>query len=152
MNAKFEKIINTFPALMEKLNKSNYITREDLKKVPDRGIYVFYDGKKPIYVGRSERMRSRLREHSQQSSGQTSATFAFNIAKKIAKKNPEINLKQPRKDLERDPKFSPIYRQAKIRVSNMRIKIIKIKDPITQTLFEIYAHLELKTKQDWGTH
>ena len=151
LNVKFEKIINTYPALMEKLNKSNYITREDLKKVPDRGIYVFYDGKKPIYVGRSERMRSRLKEHSQQSSGQTSATFAFNLAKSRAKKL-GIDITRNRKILEQDPHFSPIYKEEKTRVSKMKFKVIRINNPIKQTLFEVYASIELKTKQDWGTH
>jgi hypothetical protein len=151
MNAKFEKINNTFPALMEKLNKSHYITKEDLKKVPDRGIYIFYDGKKPIYVGRSERMRSRLREHSQQSSGHTSATFAFNLAKSRAKKL-GIDISGNRKILEQDPHFSPIYKEEKTRVSKMKIKVIRIDNPIKQTLFEVYASMELKTQQDWGTH
>ena len=151
MNAKFEKIINTFPALMEKLNKSHFITREDLKKIPDRGIYVFYDGKKPIYVGRSERLKSRLREHSNQSSSQTSATFAFNLAKSRAKKL-GIDISGNRKILEQDPHFSPIYKEEKNRVSKMKFKVIRINNPIKQNLFEVYASLELKTKQDWGTH
>ena len=151
MNAKFEKIINTFPALMEKLNKSHFITREDLKKVPDRGIYVFYDGKKPIYVGRSERLRSRLREHSNQSSRHTSATFAFNLAKSRAKKL-GIDITRNRKILEKDPHFLPIYNEEKTRVSKMKIKVKRIDNPIKQTLFEVYASIELKTKQDWGTH
>jgi len=151
MNAKFEKIINTFPALMEKLNKSHFITREDLKKIPDRGIYVFYDGKKPIYVGRSERLKSRLREHSNQSSSQTSATFAFNLAKSRAKKL-GIDITRNRKILEQDPHFLPIYKEEKTRVSKMKIKVIRINRQIKQTIFEVYASIELQTKQDWGTH
>ena len=151
MNAKFEKIINTFPALMEKLNKSHFITREDLKKIPDRGIYVFYDGKKPIYVGRSERLKSRLREHSNQSSSQTSATFAFNLAKSRAKKL-GIDISGNRKILEQDPHFLPIYKEEKTRVSKMKIKVIRINRQIKQTIFEVYASIELQTKQDWGTH
>ena len=34
----------------------------------------------------------------------------------------------------------------------MQIKIIGIEDPIEQTLFEVYASLELGTNNEWGTH
>lgn len=153
MNAKFEKIINTFPALMEKLNKSSFITKRDLKDAPDQGIYVFYEDGTPIYVGRSRRLKTRLREHSQQSSGHTSATFAFNLAKKRAKEL-GIEINKRRKDLQDDHDFSPIYKETKDRVSKMPIKAIGIEDPITQTLFEVYASLELRTTEqnEWRTH
>ena len=38
------------------------------------------------------------------------------------------------------------------RVSKMQIRVIEIEDPVEQTLFEVYASLELETKNEWGTH
>jgi len=151
MNERFRKIIETFPAKMEHLNQSPFITKNELDNVPKMGIYVFYEEDRPVYVGRSERLKARLREHSQQSSGHMSATYAFNIAKKEAKES-GIDTRKRRIDLERDPEFAPIYKQAKERISKMQIRVIGIEDPVEQTLFEVYAHLELGTDNEWGTH
>jgi hypothetical protein len=151
MNERFQKIIDTFPTLMDRLNNSPFITKNEFSNVPKKGIYVFYENNLPIYVGRTNRMRNRLKEHCQQSSGHESATFAFNLAKEKAK-DTLINLSQRRKDLQKDPLFSRIYTEEKERVSIMKIKVIEIEDPIVQTLFEVYAHLELKTKNDFKTH
>jgi hypothetical protein len=151
MNEKFKAIIDTFPALMEKINNSPNITKDDFKNLPKKGIYVFYEEGFPIYVGRTNRLKNRLMEHSQQSSGHNSATFAFNLAKEKAK-NTTIDLKQCRKDLERDSQFSPIYTDEKKRVSRMKIKVIEIEDPVIQTLFEVYAHLELQTQNEFENH
>ena len=151
MNTKFKEIIDQFPLKMEKIKNSPVITINDLNNIPKRGIYVFYENDIPIYVGRSERLKSRLKEHSQQSSGHTSATFAFNIAKQDAKKA-DIDINRQRKDLEHDPEFANIYRAAKERVAKMQIRVIGIEDPIEQTLFEVYVSLELGTNNEWGTH
>ncbi len=138
---------------MEKLNKSKFYTREDSLHFPDKGIYVFFEKGRPLYVGRSDRMKERLKEHGRRSSGHTSATFAFIMAKKKAKRSGEIDLSQKREALERDPKFKPIYDQMKERILKMQIKVVKIQNPVEQTFFEVYAALELKTPHnEWRNH
>ena len=52
--------------------------------IPDKGIYVFYESGKPLYVGRSDRMRGSILEHGRPSSLHNSATFAFLLAMKTA--------------------------------------------------------------------
>lgn len=151
MNENFKKIIDTFPALIESINNSAFITKDDFNNLPKMGIYVFYENDLPIYVGRTNRMKKRLNEHSKNSSRHTSATFAFNLAKEKAK-DTTIDLNQRRKDLEADPLFSKIYTQEKERVSKMKIKVIEIEDPVVQTLFEVYVHLELNTKNEFKNH
>jgi predicted GIY-YIG superfamily endonuclease len=152
LNAKFEKIINKFPEMMRTLVMSPPFTKGDLHNVPSKGIYVFYDeNDEPIYVGKSDRIKSRLKEHSQPSSTHTSATFAFNMAKDIAD-DAGMDTDKPRKDLERIPEFKKIYKETKERVSRMKIRTIEISDPIEQTIFEVYAHLELKTKNEFKNH
>ncbi|MFZ1128716.1 MAG: hypothetical protein WAN78_10885 [Methanoregula sp.] len=137
---------------MEKLNKSKFYTREDSLHFPDKGIYVFFEKGRPLYVGRSDRMKERLKEHGRRSSGHTSATFAFIMAKKMAEKT-KIDLSQIREDLEKDPELKPIYDRMKERVSKMQIKVVEVPDPVEQTFFEVYAALELKTPyNEWGTH
>ena len=56
-----------------------------------------------------------------------------------------INCKRKRIDLQNCPDFQPHFNKAKILVSEMLIKYTEIEDPIEQTLFEVYAAVELKT-------
>jgi hypothetical protein len=136
---------------MERLNTSEPVTRNHFSQLPERGIYVFYEHGKPVYVGRTNRMRDRLQEHGRKSSGHFSATFAFNLAKKDPRTK-DVDLLQQRKDLERDPVFSKIFSDAKERVTRMAVRTIEINDPIIQTLFEVYVALELKTENEWENH
>ena len=97
-----------------------------------------------------------MNEHGKQTSTHYSATFAFKIAKEDGRKIATkigLDIKQPSKVLAKDPKFSEIFKKSKDRVSKMKIKVIEISDPIEQTLFEVYAALELKTPyNEWETH
>lgn len=152
MNIRFRNIIDKFPNKLEELICQQPFTNRDLKNAPDKGNYVFYNkNDRPIYVGRTDRMKDRLKEHGQQSSTHTSATFAFNLAKDAARKK-GINVNISRKDLEKDPEFKKIYTQKKAYVSKLKIRAISIPNPIEQTLFEVYVHLELKTKNLFKNH
>lgn len=153
MRGEFKEIVSKFPGWLDMLQKSPSFSRDQLKNVPNRGIYVFYDEKdQPLYVGRSDRMRTRLLEHSRTSSGHTSATFAFILAKEKLK-NPERVVNKSRNDLQSESDFSQIYDEAKINVSKMRVRVIEIINPVEQGLFEIFAALELNTPYNvWETH
>ena len=64
-------IADRLPVLLNKLTESDPIVRDrrgSLPIIPDKGIYVFYESEKPLYVGRSDRMRSRILEHVRPSS------------------------------------------------------------------------------------
>ena len=152
MNDKFDEMIEQLPLLLNKLVNSPSKKRDTLSTLPQKGIYVFYENEFPIYVGRSNRIKQRLLEHSRSSSTHTSATFAFNLAKEAAKeKEMDVNNKA-RVHLETDLVFSGLYSEAKERVSKMSIKVIKIDDPILQTIFEVYASVKLNTLNDFDTH
>ena len=155
MKGKFKEIVDKFPRLLEELENSQFFTRDELKSTLDQGIYVFYENDIPLYVGRTGRtgrFKTRILEHSRPSSGHNTATFAFLIAKEKAV-TLNINVKRSRDILEKDPEFKKLYLDAKERVANMKIKLIEIDKPIAQTLFEVYAALELETLyNEWGTH
>jgi predicted GIY-YIG superfamily endonuclease len=152
MKGKFKEIVSKFPGWLYMLQKSPSLSRDQLRNVPDRGIYVFYDEKdQPLYVGRSDRMRKRLLAHSRPSSGHESATFAFILAKEQLI-NPEIGTKS-RKALQSEEEFLKKYLETKIDVSKMRVRVIEIIEPTEQALFEIYAALELNTPYNvWENH
>jgi len=124
-----------------------------LADIPNAGIYVFYENDKPLYVGRSNRMKQRILEHGRESSGCYSATFAFNLAKEKLRCKENYRSLTTRKELENAPDFKETYFGERARVAEMKVITIEIHDQILQTLFEVFAHLELKTKyNDFRTH
>jgi hypothetical protein len=153
MKGEFTEIINKFPGWLDRLQKSESLSRNQLQKVPDQGIYVFYDEKdQPLYVGRSDRMRIRLLAHGRPSSGHESATFAFILAKGNLGPH-ETGIIRSRRELQMDEKFSKKYLEKKEEVSKMKVRVIEIIDPAEQALFEIYASLELQTPYNvWENH
>jgi predicted GIY-YIG superfamily endonuclease len=153
MKGEFEAIIKKFPGWLDLLQKKSPLTRDDLSQVPDQGIYVYYNKENhPVYVGRSDRMKTRLQEHSRPSSGHTSATFAYLKARKMWKENhPEES--RSRKELENDDDFSVVYNEMKKELAAMNVRVIEIVNPAEQALFEIYASLELGTPFNaWENH
>jgi hypothetical protein len=158
MNAQFDEITRKFPDNMKKLLKNPPVFPYELKEKILRGIYVFYENGTAIYVGRSRNITQRFRQHQQQSSDHHSATFAFLIAKMDAEKagiamQYKNGKYMTRFELEKYPPFKQLFSDAKKRVAMMKVQVIEIDDPVEQTLFEVYAALELKTKYNtWDTH
>jgi hypothetical protein len=149
MNA-FDRIIEKMPLLYEELNNKPIFKKNEISigrvSIPQNGIYVLFDDGKPIYVGRSNNIRQRLSGHSNQGSDRYSATFAFRMAiKEYERKYSKSAKKFRRQDLENDEDFKIIFRGAKDKVSKMGIKAIEIDDPLTQTIFEVYAAVKLGT-------
>jgi hypothetical protein len=141
------------PILLDELKGKPQLNRNELRGIPKSGIYVFYERNKPLYVGRSNRLKERIQEHGRPSSDHYSATLAFNIAKEAVEHRQKIPKGITRKELEKAPGFNRLFFEARIRVAEMKIRVIGIEDQITQALFEIYAHLALNTKyNDFGTH
>lgn len=144
MNSEFKVLVDQLPGLLESLKSSPPVPRSDLSVIPAKGVYVFFESGKPMYVGRTDDMKGRIQRHSRRSSGHGSATFAFIIAKKAAK-GTGIDLGVSRDVLEKDAAFVPLFAEAKERVGKMPVKVIRIDDPILQTLFEVYASVALGT-------
>jgi hypothetical protein len=152
VNEEFRKLVDQLPGLLERLGSSPALDRSKSRRLPKRGVYVFYEGAKPVYVGRSNRMKERILEHGRPSSDHYSATFAFRLAKESAKQK-GIDLSKTSAQLEEDPAFVELFSQARQRVSEMSARAVEIKDPIVQTLFEVYAHIALRTEHnDFDTH
>ena len=132
---------------MKNLLAAPLLSRNNLKGIPSKGVYVFYEDDNPIYVGISgkNRMKDRIMGHSHKGGGPNSATFAFNIAKKDAEKKGMKTKKFTRPELADDKEFAKLYYQAKERISKMKVRVIEIKDPNYRALFEIYASIVLDT-------
>lgn len=135
-------------SLMDELTASQELAWHDYLEAPEKGVYVFYESRRPIYVGRSNRMRARIREHGAESSDRYSATFAFRLLR--------MHLDAPAgtaKEIEEA--YREEYRRQRERVRAMTFRAVPIEDQLLQTLFEIYAILELGTYpeyNDFDTH
>ena len=152
MNKSFNELVGKMPGLLQSVESQHFRTRENLVGIPERGVYVFYENDKALYVGRSNRLKTRLQEHGRPSSGHNSAPFAFNLAREKMHAE-EIPPYVTRKELEQAPGFEEAFFDARNRVAQMKIRIIQIDDQVTQALFEIYAALALNAPyNDFSTH
>ena len=155
MNERFKKLSDRMPLRLQLLLEQPLIAIDDIgvTHVPQKGVYVLFEGNKPIYVGRSNRMKNRLKEHSQRSSDHYSATLAFRIAKQNTIALQNIERKQTNEQLMKNSDFVEEFEAAKDRIARTKIRFIEIEDQIEPALFEIYAHLTLNTKyNDFSTH
>ena len=148
MNARFREVVDRMERLLEELRCSDLLTWDDLRRVPQQGVYVFYEGDTPIYVGRSRRMRKRIREHGATSSRHESATFAFKLLRHAIREPDGHSSKHTRPELQE--KYASQYAAQRERVRNMRFRVVEIEDPLVQTVFETYAILALNTT-DYNT-
>ena len=142
------------PELLATLKSCELLHRDrrgQLPQVPDHGIYVFYHGDKPVYVGRTDRMRERLQEHGRPGSTHNSATLAFAMAFRVAGALELASIRTlPRNELQRDPEFKKLFDATKETVHSMGIRVVEITNPIEQALFEVYSALELGTTREQG--
>ena len=150
----WESVSGRMPEFLETLKSCKLLRRDprgQLPQVPDRGIYVFYLGDKPIYVGRTDRMRQRLQEHGRPSSTHNSATLAFAMASLLQQANRVDSIDAfSRDELQRDPEFKKWFDATKESVRGMSIRVVEVIDPIEQAVFEVYAALELGTTRQQG--
>ena len=149
----WEAVADHLPVLLNILIDNNPIVRDSrgrLPMIPEKGIYVFYESGKPLYVGRSDRMRSRILEHGRPSSHHNSATFAFLLAMEMAKCKGIDCRGITRDELQVAGDFKPLYDQAKERVHSMQVRVVEASDAIEQSVFEVYAALHLNTTRDHG--
>ncbi len=141
----FEDAVAQMPALLDALRSAAKHRVADHPAVPNTpGIYLFSDTDKPIYVGQSRKLRTRLRQHTGAANRQNQASFAFNLAKREALAG-KVDVKRPRADLELDAAFVPHFDKARADVAAMDVQFIELTDPIARTLFEVYAALALDT-------
>ena len=146
MDATFWQIIDKIKPLMADLKASEELNWSAYAKAPKQGVYVLYEDGNPIYVGRSNRMRERINEHGADSSDRHSATFAFRLLRE-ALGEPEGRAQ------EIESAHKEEYRQQRKRVQRMTFRAVEITDQVEQTIFEIYAILEMKTPyNDFETH
>ena len=143
LNSEFKALVSQLPGKLAELESCPpHPLKEGLQDIPTgRGVYVFYDKGKPVYVGRSRKLRQRLSQHIRRSSGHFAASLAFLMARRDMKK-----VKGTREELLEIPKFKRAFDRAKNRIGGMTLRFVEVDDPYFQYLFEMYVALALKTE------
>ena len=145
----WDSVFGKMPKLLQALQDSDLQDR-NFHGFPQRGIYVFYENGRPIYVGRTNGMKKRILQHGRPSSPHNSATFAFLLAVEQAEKCEIDCHSRKRSDLQKSSDFKPFFDVAKERVRNMQVRVVKVPDAIEQTVFEVYAAVQLGTTLEHG--
>lgn len=148
MHAKFTSITDSLPEAVQKLCQCKPIETDSLKQTKElKGIYLFSEAGKNLYVGRTNNIQKRFRLHTNPSSQQNQATFAFRLAREFtgqlsASYRPGSG---SRKGLIEDPNFLAAFNAAKARIRAMEFRFVEEPDPIRQTLLEVYCAMILDT-------
>ena len=121
----------------------------------ERGIYLLSDGKKHLYVGRSNKIRKRIGRHCLPGATHRMAAFAFRLARE-ATGNLKATYKKgngSRSALMEDERFAAAFSLAKAKIRTMKLRYVEEVDPTKQALLEIYASVVLRTPyNDFDTH
>jgi len=125
----------------------------DLRSIPKKGVYLFTEASKHLYVGRSNNLPERFKAHHGDTSLANKAAFAMLLARKETGIETSYRPETSRAMLMLDPKFRPAFDRAKKRISQMEFRAVEELDQIRQALFEIYAAVALETPyNNFWTH
>lgn len=150
---------SAFPEVLEQLLNSPVFGHGPGRVPPPRshGVYLFSEGRRPLYVGRcglTERarragagfsnFRTRLAGHTRPSARHFEAAFAWRLACEDAE-GQGLELPPGRSERERDPIFAALFVAAKQRVTDMEFRVVEIDDDPMAYAFELYAAFVLDT-------
>jgi len=141
LHSKFEALVGMQPVSFGMLPRD--------MKCP--GIYLFSEGAKHLYIGRSRNVRSRLGLHV---GGPAGASFAFKLARETTGHMKATYVSAgSRANLMTLPEFSEAFIAAKKRIRQMDVRFVAEPDTNRQALLEIYATISLGTPyNDFDTH
>jgi predicted GIY-YIG superfamily endonuclease len=128
MHGSFERLTTMQPVMIRTLPRD----------APSECIYLFSEGGRHLYVGRTRHLRQRLRQHSIPEAQHNQAVFAFRLAREqtgftSAAYSPEGS----RVALTSQTEFAAAFTDAKRRVREMQVRYVEERDPLRQALLEI---------------
>ncbi len=155
MHRVFRSFVESLEPSFQKLMSMQPLTVATLpREMPEAGIYLFSEPDDHLYVGRTNRIKQRLQSHCRPSSGHNSATFAFRLTRQITGlTQATYTTKGSRSELERDSRFSKVFKTQKQRVRCMDVRFVSEPEPVRQALLEMYVAISLETSHnDFENH
>src|SRR5580700_4214809 len=145
LHPKFEELMRMPPCAYGKLPKT----------MPKQGVYLFSEDGLHLYVGRSNKIRSRYGRHCNPGATHRMAAFAFKLAREATGKT-TASYKvgdDSRAGLMLNPEFIGAFTAAKARIRKMDFRFVEETDQNTQALLEIYCTIVLNARfNDFNTH
>lgn len=145
---RFRAMVDKLDSLFQKLKKMPPVHHGNLPNgMSKSGVYLFSEGKKHLYVGRSRNIRNRYGQHHRPSSTHNSAPFAFLLAREATGQTEASydSSSNSRKVLMEDLAFKKAFENAKVRIKKMDFRYVEEPDPTRQALLEIYCAVILRT-------
>ena len=144
MNAQFQKLVSEVERLHGELMCMKSVTRGSLGGCNFPGVYLFSENDEHLYVGRGKNLKKRIPQHARDSV--KDAPFAFRLARITTGKTAvTYAARDGRKELLADGTFKAQLKAQKARIGKMDIRFVRVDDPTTQALLEIYTATVLKT-------
>jgi hypothetical protein len=143
VDPKFAAVVESLQPALDRLKSMQPLVSPLPIRV--RGVYLFSEGGRHLYVGRSNNIGQRLRQHRQPSSQHNQAVFAFKLAREKTGKVVASYRVGPngRAGLIGDPEFSEAFNRAKARVRAMEVRYVEEDDQTRQALLELYCAIAL---------
>ncbi|WP_349741859.1 hypothetical protein [Roseateles cavernae] len=156
MNETFARHVEALHPSYERLVAATPFTFGQLAQqvLPSRGVYLFSEGERHLYVGRSNDIRARIRLHCRPGSTDNQASFAFLLTREVcgvpkATYKPEGS----RKQLLTQDAFAKCFVAQKERMRSMNIRAVEETDSSRQALLEMYVAISLSTPyNDFNNH
>jgi hypothetical protein len=125
------------------------------KLMPKQGVYLFSENDLHLYVGRSNKLRSRYGRHCNPGATHRMAAFAFKLAREATGRTVASYKAgdDSRNGLMLNPEFLAAFIAAKKRIRAMEYRFVEETDQNAQALLEIYCTLALGARyNDFDTH
>ena len=151
----FRQYVESMQESFERLTGMEPVTIGTVPRdAPSECIYLFSEGARDLYVGRTRRLRRRLRDHSTPAAQHNQAAFAFRLAREMTGHlTAAYSTETSRVALSSDGEFAAAFVGAKRRIREMQLRYVEERDPLRQALLEIYVAVVLKTPyNDFSTH
>jgi hypothetical protein len=156
MHPTFAKLLEGLHPKYEQLIAMPPCRDGDLpRNMPKQGVYLFSEGGFHLYVGRSNKIRSRYGHHCNPGASHKVAAFAFKLARETSGKMTASYKAgdDSRKGLMLNPDFIGAFTAAKARIREMDFRFVEETDQNAQALLEIYCTLALHARfNDFNTH
>lgn len=119
-----------------------------------RGVYLFSEAERPLYVGRTNDFKGRYGRHCRPGATHRMAAFAFRLAREATGNlKPTYRVEGSRKALAADSIFAQSFIDAKARIRAMDFRWVEEGDPVRQCLLEVYVAVVLQTPyNDFDNH
>ena len=153
MNPLFAELVTPLEVTCRKLLAMSPVEASRVPKdTPVGGVYLFSEGTKHLYVGRTKRpLRERIRN--QFGANPSAASFPWLIAREATNRRATYKRNGSRKELLEDPGFRTAYDDARTRIRKMRVRYVHEPEPLRQALLEIYVAVITGAKyNNFDTH